>query len=200
VLRSLQLRRASRLFGLSSVGNGSVSHDLKHVLLMSDCRHCKGWLMRTGGFAIAGPKVGLLVPPTEPSRQSLSYTAIRRSPGEVASLETVCSRPRGPGLCDLDKDMVDVPALDGRTNVGPLASGRRSCAGGTRVRCGLRRSPGRRDGKNPDAALTGHFRRVVLIGPGSHLRISGHVRFLDQGAVGEGFRPGSRRVPPPWYT
>ena len=112
-----------RLFGLASVGDGSMAHELVHVLLMSDAPGMPGWFNEGLAVAIGCPVVGYRSARVAIKDIAL-YTALEAvKQGRWTSLDRVLER-REAAYHALDTDEIELPAVGLKTSVGPLSTGR----------------------------------------------------------------------------
>jgi hypothetical protein len=112
----------ARLFGSASTGNGSVAHELTHVLLMNDSPQMPGWLNESLAVAVGCP-----VQSFRSDKGSLDdvylYAAVRAIREHRWTPLDRTLEIRGAGYQDLDKEKLDVPMLSLELLVGPLTTG-----------------------------------------------------------------------------
>jgi len=112
-----------RMFGLSSVGNGSLGHELAHILMMTEWPAMPGWLNEGLAVSLGCPLLGYRSEKVTVTDLHL-YTALQAvKQGVWVPLEQAF-QVRGTEYADLDHVKVKLPALGVSSFVGPLATGR----------------------------------------------------------------------------
>ena len=112
-----------RLFGLASVGDGSMSHELVHVLLMNDSPRMPGWFNEGLAVAIGCPRVGYRSEKGSIRDVGL-YAALEAiQQGKWSSLDRALEH-RESAYHQLDQEPLHLPAVGLKTFVGPLSTGR----------------------------------------------------------------------------
>jgi hypothetical protein len=111
------------MFGLSSVGNGSLGHELAHILMMTEWPAMPGWLNEGLAVSLGCPLLGYRSEKVDVTDMHL-YTALQALKQGVWTPLEQTFQARGTEYADLDRVKVKLPALGVSSFVGPLATGR----------------------------------------------------------------------------